>query len=115
MLTIAHEMTIAHEIPGRLRLSAPFLKAANAQSNALVAYTRALPGVIDVQVRHVTGSLIILHDSAAGTRAAILRSLALPASHRTRTPDLRLIEAVVDTAVQKLLNHAVQRVVAAVL
>ena len=107
-------LLLAHEIAGRLRFVSPALKGDRHQASRLERQIRAVPGVTGVEVRHSTGSLIVLHDGAHATRQAILRSLAItvPAVAARCQP---VCDELGQAAVLLLLRIAARRVLAALL
>lgn len=65
---------VAHDrVPGRARLRAPALKARAALGPLLQAELRIRPGVRDVQVNAVTGSVLIEFDPQRVTTAQLVR------------------------------------------
>jgi Heavy metal associated domain 2 len=108
-------LTIAHEVPGRLRLVSPLLKSSPEAASALVLKARAQPGVNWVAVRSTTGSLVILHDGVCATRDNILHSLGVYAAPYQRHANGRMFDSLVEPAVERLLLHAAEWLVAALL
>jgi len=109
-------LTLAHEVPGRLRFVAPELTAGSEHVATLVRTLRALPGVTDVLVRRATGSLIVLHDNTPAARDTVLRAVGLTSTRRAVLGrHVPLLETLAEAAAEKLLAHAVHALVAAIL
>lgn len=59
-----HHLRVVHSIEGRLRLRLPWLRQAEAEANELADRIAEWPGVIEVQVRPFTGSVLCYYESA---------------------------------------------------
>lgn len=66
---------IVHEVPGRIRLEAAILKGDSAACAAAEACLSDMAGIRSVQANPLTGSLIVVHDSSAASRKAVMRAL----------------------------------------
>jgi Heavy metal associated domain 2 len=108
-------LTIAHEVPGRLRLVSPLLMSNSEEASALVRKACAQPGVSWVAVRSTTGSLIILHDGVFATRENILHSLEVCVTPYQCHGNGEMFGPLVEPVVDRLLLHAARWLVAALL
>jgi hypothetical protein len=107
-------LLLAHEVAGRLRFNSPELRADPQLASQLLSVARAVPGVTEVWVRNHTGSLIVWHDNAPGTRHAVLKSLPVMASSgemRSR----KLLDKLAEVATQKLLSILARNLITALL
>ncbi|MDR2174417.1 MAG: hypothetical protein LBO82_00590 [Synergistaceae bacterium] len=68
------EFSIAHELPGRLRLRCPKGAFTEAEGRVIGALLETQPGVVRVAASHRTGGLLIDYD---GDRALILTAVKL--------------------------------------
>jgi hypothetical protein len=107
-------LLLAHEVAGRLRFISPELRADPQLASQLLSLARAVPGVTEVWIRHHSGSLIVWHDNAPGTRHAVLKSLPVTAPSgemRSQT----LLDKLAEAATQRLLSIVARNVITALL
>jgi hypothetical protein len=55
-------VTIAHQLPGRIRLRIPEKRGDDAFFRQLREVAGSVPGIRQVEVNHRTGSVLVLHD-----------------------------------------------------
>lgn len=67
---------VAHELPRRIRLKAPFLRHALLDPCYLEAHLACLPGVERMRCNPLAGSVTVRHDGASALAGA-------PSPHRT--------------------------------
>ncbi len=102
---------LLHELPGRLRISEPAIKAHPARAAALAAELRGLPGVTRASANPVTGSVVV---EFAGARGPILDALRLQAALPAPSA-LGAIESLATALADRLLEHAVRAAVTALI
>lgn len=78
MLMNASAITVAHAMPGRVRLKVAYLRHDAAFANELRQKLAALPGVQEVELRPRTGSVVILYDTVVFGAGDALQSLLEP-------------------------------------
>ncbi len=103
-------LTLAHQVPGRLRLAGPLLKTE--QAEPLVRHVTELPGVTRVHLRSLTGSLVVFYDGTPDSRDRILQSAGLSPN---TTPGPTLLDGLIELLVERTLTYAARAMVAAVL
>ena len=124
-------MHLAHDIPGRLRLTTTHLKHDRRAAAALRSRIRTLGGVEMVSVNSQTGSVIVHYRGGAETRALILRSLGAAAPDAASAPVLQIrapapapalrprgdavAEMVAGAIAERLVERAVRMAVAALI
>ncbi len=73
-------------------------------------------GVTDVEIRRASGSVVVFHDGAPESRNGILRALGLPPTpYRASNAHCPLLQSMIEAVMQKLLAHAAQAMLSAVL
>ena len=72
------DMSIAHELPGRIRLKGPVLSAPALDRPFFEAYILAIEGVEESRINPKASSIVIEYDGNSDTRDRILSSLAVP-------------------------------------
>jgi copper chaperone CopZ len=111
-----------HHIPGRMRVRCASIRRNPAAAPALKADLEKHPGVRSVEIRPLTGSLVIRYDPATANLAALLD--VLPATRWTASgpsalgrPDLRgaVAKAVIGVAVQTAVEQSLIALAAALL
>lgn len=108
--------TLAHEVPSRLRLVNSIIKTNSERGAALRQQLLACPGVTDVLVRPASGSVIVFHDGSPESRNGVLRALGLPVTpYPGQDANLPLLDAIIETTITRLVAHAAQAMVTAVL
>jgi hypothetical protein len=70
-----HYIEIAHALPGRLRLRLPFLRDRPSEATPLSDQVVELDGVIEVQCRPFTGSLLCSYDPARTSEGEIIAAV----------------------------------------
>jgi len=124
-------MHLAHDIPGRIRLTTTHLKHDRRAAAALRSRVRTLSGVETASVNPQTGSVIVHYRGGAETRTLILRSLGaaapdavsapvLPIRARPSAPALGLrgeaiADMVADAISERLVERALRMAVAALI
>ena len=68
-------ISLAHEVPGRIRLVASRARHDPRAAAELRRLARSLPGVTSVTFNPITGSLIVHYDEAGDARGHILAAL----------------------------------------
>lgn len=113
-----------HDVPGRLRFSSPMLKRNAAAAKEICAQLGAFPGVKQASANPNTGSLIVYYDGASVTRSDILSLVQvarLPIGSQpghdqsAAAPQPDLIDMVVQSMAERLLERMVQVAVAALI
>jgi copper chaperone CopZ len=116
-----------HHVPGRLRARCPGIKRNDAAARRVRRALAAVKGIWDVEVRTVTGSVLVRYDPSTVDVQVILRALegcglgALPAAQadsgsRPRSGTAaRVTEALVQKALETLLERSAMALLAAVL
>jgi hypothetical protein len=66
---------VVHDIPGRVRLRLPRLRRDAKDATAIADHLAGLDGMIDVQVRLYTGSVLCRYDAETLSRDAILSAV----------------------------------------
>ncbi|GEM_PF-656956 len=89
-------MPIVHHVPGRLRLKVPALKRNKRHAARAHACLAAMEGIRELQVNHLTGSIVIHYERDARVAETVVDHLrteglldhrAVDASTRTDTRD----------------------------
>ena len=125
-------MTQIHAVPGRLRVRSRALKQDPGSATALNAMLRAIPGVRSVEIRPVTGSIIVHYsvhelsgDSVIQTLASwgfLSQSATCAARPGSRPPEsgvksaaTALANRTLELAARKLLERSVSKLIAGLL
>lgn len=108
-----------HHLPGRLRLRCGRLKRNAREGAALEARLNRLPGVHDVRINLLTGSLLVNYDPARVDVEALLSQVpAAPVKVRSLarvTPFSALSEQLVNIAVEKAMSRSAHLLLSALL
>lgn len=64
-----------HHVPGRLRVKSFLLRGNETEAQRVCEHLRQLRGVTAVEVRTITGSVIVRYDAFAATGEALLQEL----------------------------------------
>lgn len=75
MYDLTDDITIAHELPRRIRLKSRVLKRPSLDPDYFEAVIEAIPGVESVRINFEAGCVAVKHDGKAGTRDAVINSL----------------------------------------
>lgn len=68
-------LTIAHEIPGRIRLRAPVLGAPSLDTTLLESHISSIDGVTKVRLNQHASSMTVFYDNSRKTRDSIIDTL----------------------------------------
>ncbi len=111
-----------HHIPGRMRVRCASIRRNPASAPALKADLERRPGVHSVEIRPLTGSLVIRYDPAKANPAALLEVLpaargGAPVPSPLSRPDLHgaVAKAVIGVAVQAAVERSLFALAAALL
>ncbi|GEM_PF-3234925 len=78
------DVTVASDIPGRVRFNVPDLREAPALSCEAETILLRLPGVRKAKINHTTGSVLVEYELGQTTALRIRTALELPPGRRTR-------------------------------
>ena len=73
-----NDLTLVHDIPGRLRIKSPFLGDPFLDAGYAESFLRAVPGVSEVRLNKPAKCVVVLYDDGEETRQRILDFLESP-------------------------------------
>lgn len=73
---VSHGVTIAHELPARIRLKTRVLKQPSLDPDYFEAMVEAIPGVESVRSNFEAGSVVVNHDGRPGVRESVVNCLS---------------------------------------
>ncbi len=86
MVAERRALRVVHAMEGRLRLRLPWLRRANGEATALADAIATWPGIIEVQVRPLTGSVLCLYDARNLSEAGLIERVAEATGAETIVP-----------------------------
>lgn len=118
-----------HHVPGRLRVRSAAIKRNPAKAEAVQAALSELDGVLEVEVRPVTGSITVHYDGESCTMQDLVGLMKargyIPASAPTETPNAafdgltpqtsQVARFVAGMAVEKVLERSATALIAALI
>jgi hypothetical protein len=96
--------SLGHRMPGRLRLRFPQLKGAEERLRDIQHLLSAIPGVREVELNSVSGSLLVLHDCEDATLFDAMREHA-GVSIESASPKPVLADHARSASLASLLNY----------
>lgn len=86
MVAERRALRVVHAIEGRLRLRLPWLRRANGEATALADAMATWPGIVEVQVRPLTGSVLCWYDGRELSESALIERVAEAAGAESIVP-----------------------------
>jgi hypothetical protein len=103
-----------HQVPGRLRIRNPAIKANERAAASYSDVVRCLPGVHAARASRVTGSVVIEYDPRVTSADELLQLLEARCLPKSRQRD-RVAERLGRVVIERLLEHSAGALIAALI